>query len=87
MTSHPAFRRAAKVVGLFWIAVFLFVTVQSVLNLPVAGVRPEAVRLILMMTFPFTLGVSVCIIGAAFLMARLKPGGKQGSRGDPDLPA
>ena len=45
--SHPIFRKTAIGVGLFWLAVFLFVIVQSVLNVPIAGIKPEAVRLII----------------------------------------
>ena len=54
--SHPILRKTAIGVGLFWLAVFLFVIVQSVLNVPIAGIKPEAVRLTLAMTFPFTAG-------------------------------
>ena len=81
--SHPILRKTAKGVGLFWIAVFLFVTVQSVLNVPIAGVKPEAVRLILLLTFPFTAGISAVVIGVALLIARRK----RGMKGESDLPA
>ena len=40
--SHPILRKTAIGVGLFWLAVFLFVIVQSVLNVPIAGIKPEA---------------------------------------------
>ena len=81
--SHPILRKTAIGVGLFWLAVFLFVIVQSVLNVPIAGIKPEAVRLTLAMTFPFTAGISAVVIGVAFLIARSRPKMKQG----PDLPA
>ena len=81
--SHSILRKTAKGVGLFWIAVFLFVTVQSVLNVPIAGVKPEAVRLILVLTLPFSVGISAVVIGIAFLIARRK----RGMKGDSNLPA
>ena len=81
--SHPILRKTAIGVGLFWLAVFLFVIVQSVLNVPIAGIKPEAVRLTLAMTFPFTAGISAVVIGVAFLIARSRPQTKRG----PDLPA
>ena len=43
----------------------LAVIIQSILGVTVAGARPEASRLIVMMTLPFTVGTSAVAIGAA----------------------
>ena len=48
-----------------WAVLILAVIVQSILGVTVAGARPEASRLIVMMTLPFTVGMSVVAIGAA----------------------
>ena len=48
-----------------WAVVILAVIIQSMLGVTVAGARPEASRLIIMMTLPFTVGMSVVAIGAA----------------------
>ena len=67
---RPTVRKTAIGVGLFWLAVLLLVMVQSSLNVPIAGVRPEATRLTLMMTLPFTVGASVVIIVVTYLIKR-----------------
>ena len=67
---HPTVRKTVKGVGLFWSAILLFVIVQSLLNVPVAGVKPEATRLTLMMTLPFTTGASAAIIGVTYWTKR-----------------
>ena len=48
-----------------WAVLILAVIIQSILGVTVAGVRPEASRLIITMTLPFTVGMSVVAIGAA----------------------
>ena len=48
-----------------WAVLILAVTIQSMLVVTVAGASPEASRLIIMMTLPFTVGMSVVAIGAA----------------------
>ena len=48
-----------------WALLILAVIIQSMLGVAVAGARPEASRLIIMMTLPFTVGMSVVAIGAA----------------------
>ena len=48
-----------------WAVLILAVIIQSILGVTVAGVRPEASRLIITMTLPFTVGMSVVVIGAA----------------------
>ena len=39
-----------------WVVLILAVIIQSILGVTVAGARPEASRLIIMMTLPFTVG-------------------------------
>ena len=65
-----ALRKVAAAVALFWAVILLFVIIQSALNVPVAGVKPEAARLRLMMTLPFTVGVSVAIIVITYFLQR-----------------
>ena len=48
-----------------WATIFLFTIIQSMLNAPVAGVAPEAIRLTLAMTAPFTLGLTIVAVGTA----------------------
>ena len=48
-----------------WAVLILAVIIQSMLGVTVAGARPEASRLIITMTLPFTAGMSVVAIGAA----------------------
>ena len=71
--SHPVVRKTAITVALVWLTVFLMVVIQSVLNVTIAGVAPEAVRLTLAMTFPFTVGISIVIVGIAYLATRRQP--------------
>ena len=67
---HPTVRKTAIGIGLFWLAILLFVVVQSSLNVPVVGVKPEATLLTLMMTLPFTVGASAMIVGITYLIKR-----------------
>ncbi|MCY4651633.1 MAG: hypothetical protein OXC95_00545 [Dehalococcoidia bacterium] len=67
---HPTVRKTLIGIGLFWLAILLFVVVQSSLNVPVVGVKPEATRLTLMMTLPFTVGASAVIVGVTYLIKR-----------------
>ncbi len=64
--AHPTVRKTVIGIGSFWLAILLFVIVQSSLNVPVVGVKPEATRLTLMMTLPFTAGASAAILGIAY---------------------
>lgn len=63
-------RNTAIGIGLFWLVVLLLVIVQSLLDVPVAGVAPEATRLTLIMTLPLTLGASAVIIGVTYLIRK-----------------
>ena len=68
--SMPILYNTALSIGAFWMLVLIFVIVQSMLGLSILGVKPEAVRLILLMTSPLTVGISAVVIGVAFLIAR-----------------
>ena len=63
--SNSIVRRTLWTVAVVWAVLILAVIIQSVLGVTVAGARPEASRLIIMMTLPFTVGMSVVAIGAA----------------------
>ena len=63
--SNSIVRRAVWTVAGVWAVLILAVTIQSMLGVTVAGASPEASRLTIMMTLPFTVGMSVAAIGAA----------------------
>ena len=63
--SNSIVRRTVWTTAGVWAVLVLAVIIQSVLGVTVAGARPEASRLIIMMTLPFTVGMSVVAIGAA----------------------
>ena len=63
--SNSIVRRTAWTTAGVWAVLIFAVTIQSMLGVTVAGARPEASRLIIMMTLPFTVGMSVVAIGAA----------------------
>ncbi len=73
---HPTVRKTFIGIGLFWLAILLFVIVHSSLNVPVAGVKSEATRLTLMTTLPFTAGASVAIIGIITYWTKKRRGTK-----------
>ena len=63
--SNSIVRRTVWTTAGVWAVLILAVMIQSILGVTVAGARPEASRLIIMMTLPFTVGMSVVAIGAA----------------------
>ena len=63
--SNSIVRRTVWTIAGVWALLILAVIIQSILGVTVAGARPEAGRLIVMMTLPFTVGMSVVAIGAA----------------------
>ena len=63
--SNSIVRGTVWITAGVWAVLILAVTIQSMLGVTVAGARPEASRLIIMMTLPFTVGTSVVAIGAA----------------------
>ena len=64
MSNSIVLRTVWTIAGV-WALLILAVIIQSILGVTVAGARPEASRLIVMMTLPFTVGMSVVAIGAA----------------------
>ena len=63
--SNSIVRRTVRTVAGVWAVLILAVIIQSILGVTVAGAGPETSRLIVMMTMPFTAGMSVAAIGAA----------------------
>ena len=63
--SNSMVRRTVWTVAGVWAVLILAVIMQSILGVTVAGARPEASQLIVMMTLPFAAGMSVAAIGAA----------------------
>ena len=63
--SNSIVRRTVWITAGVWAVLVLAVIIQSMLGVTVAGARPEASRLIIMMTLPFTVGMSAVAIGAA----------------------
>ena len=62
--SNSIVRRTVWTTAGVWAVLILGVIIQSILGVTVAGASPEASRLIVMMTLPFTVGMSVVAIGA-----------------------
>ena len=69
LASHSA-EVSSMASDCFWLAIPQFVIVRSSFNVPVAGVNPEATRLTLMMTLPFTAGASAAIIASTYWTKR-----------------
>ena len=63
--SNSIVGRTVWITAGVWAVLILAVIIQSILGVTVAGVRPEASRLIITMTLPITVGISVVAIGAA----------------------
>ena len=63
--SNSIVRRTVWTTAGVWAVVILAVIIQSILGVTVVDARPKASRLIIMMTLPFTAGMSVVAIGAA----------------------
>ena len=68
--SNSIVRRTVWTTAGVWAVLILAVIIQSMLGVTVAGARPEASRLIIMMTLPFTVGMSAVAIGAAMVIGR-----------------
>ena len=66
--SNSIVRRTVWTTAGIWAVLIFAVTIQSMLGVTVAGARPEASRLIIMMTLPFTVGMSAVAIGAAMVI-------------------
>ena len=68
--SNSIVRRTVWITVGVWAVLILAVIIQSMLGVTVAGARPEASRLIIMMTLPFTVGMSAVAISAAMVIGR-----------------
>ena len=68
--SNSIVRRTVWITAGVWAVLILAVIIQSMLGVTVAGARPEASRLIIMMTLPFTVGISAVAIGAGMVIGR-----------------
>ncbi len=66
--SKSLVSRTVWVIASIWAVLLLTVVVWSAVDVPVAGIQPEAIRLTLMMTLPFTGGISVVAIVAAVVV-------------------
>ena len=63
--SNSIVRRTVWTTAGVWAVLIPAVIIQSILGFTVAGARPEASRLIIMMTLPFTVERSVVATGVA----------------------
>ena len=68
--SNSIVRRTVWTTAGVWAVLIFAVIIQSMLGVTVAGAGPEASRLIIMMTLPFTVGISAVAIGAAMAIGR-----------------
>ena len=80
--SNSIVRRTVWTVVGVWALLILAVTIQSMLGVTVAGARPEASRLIVMMTLPFTAGMSIVAIGAVMAIGWWRSRWRAASGGD-----
>ena len=71
--SNSIVRGTVWITAGVWAVLILAVIIQSMLGVTVAGARPEASRLTIMMTLPFTVGMSVVAIGAAMAIGWWRP--------------
>ena len=70
--SHSVVKITVIVTACIWAALLLSITAVSWLNVDVGGIAPEAFRLTLMMTLPFTVGLSIIAVGTAFIVQMLQ---------------
>ena len=68
--SNSIVRRTVWTTAGVWAVLIFAVIIQSMLGVTVAGASPEASRLIITMTLPFTVGISAVAIGAAMVIGR-----------------
>ena len=80
--SNSIVRRTVWTTAGVWAVLILAVVIQSILGVTVAGARPEASRLIIMMTLPFTVGMSVVAIGAAIAIGWWRSRSRQAASGN-----
>ena len=81
MSNSIVLRTVWTIAGV-WALLIIAVTIQSMLGVTVAGASPEASRLIVMMTLPFTVGMSVAAIGAAMAIGRWGSRRRQAASGN-----
>ncbi len=60
--------RTVLVVVSFWVVLLLTAIIWSVIDVPIAGMQPEGLRLTIMMTLPFTGGISLVAIVSAIVI-------------------
>ena len=80
--SNSIVRRTVWTTAGVWAVLIFAVIIQSMLGFTVAGARPEASRLITMMTLPFTVGMSVVAIGAAMAIGWWRSRSRQAASGN-----
>ena len=61
--NYRTTKRVAKCAGIAWLGLLVFVIVVRAANVALGSVQPEAVMLTFMMTLPFTVVVTVLVIG------------------------
>ena len=63
-------KRVAKCAGIAWLCLLVFVFVVRAANLSLGSVQPEAVMLTFIMTLPFTVVVTVVVVGGTAVVER-----------------
>ena len=80
--SNSIVRRTVWITAGVWAVLILAVIIQSILGVTVAGARPEASRLIITMTLPITVGMSLVAIGAAMAIGWWRSRRRQAASGN-----
>ena len=80
------FRRTKRVsiyAVVAWLCLLAFVVIVRATNVALGSVQPEAVMLTFMMTLPFTLGITVLVIGGTAIVEYLAGRRHRGAGANP----
>ena len=81
--SYRNTKRVSKYAGMAWLCLVAFVVIVRVANVALGSVQPEAVMLTFMMTLPFTLGITVLVIGVTAIVEYLAGRWHRGAGANP----
>ena len=81
--SYRNTKRVSKYAGMAWLCLVAFVVIVRVANVTLGSVQPEAVMLTFMMTLPFTLGITVLVIGVTAIVEYLAGRRHRGAGANP----
>ena len=76
-------KRVSKYAGMAWLCLAAFVAIVRAVGIALGSVQPEAVMLTFMMTLPFTLGITVLVIGGTAIVEYLAGRRHRGAGANP----